>query len=36
MSETRWDVAPGDQLSSAQEARSGLLVYTIGWCWPEH
>lgn len=30
MSETRWDVAPGEQLSSAQEARSGLLVYTIG------
>jgi cytochrome o ubiquinol oxidase operon protein cyoD len=30
MSETRWDMAPGEQLSSSQEARSGLLVYTIG------
>lgn len=30
MSETRWGVAPGEQLSLAQEARSGFLVYTIG------
>jgi len=30
MSEARWEVAPGGQLSSAQKARSGLLVYTIG------
>jgi len=33
MSETRWDVAPGDRPAvpaSEQTASSGLLVYTIG------